>query len=602
MLTGEDCRLDIFKGLKQFFWPDKGFLTGSVLGLAVATAIGLVYPLLLRALIDDVITPKKFDGILSLALLAVALIVVKAAFQYVHGFCGGRLGNRLAYRMRNASYDKLQTLSFSFYDQARTGDLMSRLTADIEGIRNFVGFGFAQLLNTLFLVLFGFAMMFYVDWTMGLMTLAVIPVIAYAAIRFELQIHPVFRTIRIAISKLTISVQENIMGVRTVKSYDSASHEYGKFDEGNSQYKANNLAIASVWATYFPIIEFVASSSIALLLLVGGWRVIHHHMTLGDLVSLNGMLGMIVAPLWTLGFQINNYTMSKASGERLLELLNRHIDVQDPAHPVKPKTEGAGLIRFRDVTFRYPNHEEQPNALVDFDLTAGPGSVIGLLGGTGSGKSTVVQLLLRAYDVTSGAITLDGEDIRQLELGELRSRTAIVFQESFLFSTTIRENISYGRSDATQAEIEQAAKLADAHDFIMELPAGYDTIVGERGMGLSGGQKQRIAIARAFLIRPKVLILDDSTSALDMETEHRIQLALRQVMEGRTVFIIAHRISSLRHADEIVVLDKGHVVQRGRHEELVRLPGLYRETYRTQYADRPDELGEDTASSRKVSG
>lgn len=594
--------MDIFKGLKQFFWPDKGFLMGSVLGLAIATAIGLVYPLLLRALIDDVIKPREFDGIMGLALLAVALIVVKAAFQYVHGFCGGRLGNRLAYRMRNASYDKLQQLSFSFYDQARTGDLMSRLTADIEGIRNFVGFGFAQLLNTLFLVLFGFGMMFYVDWTMGLMTLAIIPVIGYFAIRFELQIHPIFRAIRIAISRLTISVQENIMGVRTVKSYDSAEHEYKKFDEGNSQYKQNNLSIAAVWATYFPIIEFVASFSIALLLLVGGWRVIHLHMSLGDLVALNSMLGMIVAPLWTLGFQINNYTMSKASGERLLELLNRHVDVQPPAHPHAPKSGGTGLIRYNDVTFRYPNHEHQPSALVHFDLTAGPGSVIGLLGGTGSGKSTVVQLLLRAYDVTSGAITLDGTDIRQLDLNALRSRTAIVFQESFLFSTTIRENISYGCAEATQEQIERAAKLADAHGFIMELPGGYDTIVGERGMGLSGGQKQRIALARAFLIRPQVLILDDSTSALDMETEHRIQLALRQVMEGRTVFIIAHRISSLRHADEIVVLDKGHVVQRGRHEELVRLPGLYRETYRTQYADRPDELGEDAAGGRRVSG
>ncbi|MDI4645557.1 ABC transporter ATP-binding protein [Cohnella hashimotonis] len=594
--------MDIFKGLKQFFWPDKGFLTGSVLGLAIATAIGLVYPLLLRALIDDVIAPKKFDGIMELALLAVSLIVVKAAFQYVHGFCGGRLGNKLAYRMRNASYDKLQKLSFSFYDQARTGDLMSRLTADIEGIRNFIGFGFAQLLNTLFLVLFGFGMMFYVDWTMGLMTLAIIPIIGYFAIRFELQIHPIFRSIRIAISRLTTSVQENIMGVRTVKSYDSASHEYGKFDEGNSQYKENNLSLAGVWATYFPIIEFVASFSIALLLLVGGWRVIHHHMTLGDLVSLNGMLGMIVAPLWTLGFQINNYTQSKAAGERLLELLNRHVDVQPPAHPIRTQPEGIGLIRYRDVDFRYPNHEHQPSALTGFNLTAGPGSVIGLLGGTGSGKSTVVQLLLRAYDVTSGAITLDDTDIRQLDLDELRSRTAIVFQESFLFSTTIRENISYGSADATQEQIEQAARLADAHGFIMELPGGYDTIVGERGMGLSGGQKQRIALARAFLIRPQVLILDDSTSALDMETEHRIQLALRQVMAGRTVFIIAHRISSLRHADEILVLDKGHVVQRGRHEELVRLPGLYRETYRTQYADRPDELGEDAAGGRRVSG
>ncbi|MBB6669061.1 ABC transporter ATP-binding protein [Cohnella nanjingensis] len=596
--------MDIFRGLKQFFWADKGFLAGSVLGLAAATALGLIYPLLLKVLIDDMITPKKFDGVLGLALLAVGIIVVKSACQYVHGFSGGRLGNRLAYRLRNTSYEKLQSLSFSFYDSARTGDLMSRLTADIEGIRNFIGFGFAQLLNTAFLVVFGFGMMFAIDWPLALMTLAMIPIIGFVAIKFELNIHPVFRSIRAAISRLTTSVQENIMGVRTVKSFSSEAYEYKKFDGGNAQYKDNNLSLAGVWAKYFPIIEFIANLSIALLLLVGGWRVINGSMTLGALISLNGMLGMIVAPLWTLGFQINNYTQSKAAGERLLELLNKPIAVRNVEHPLVLEDSAVrGHLQYRDVSFRYPNHEEQPSALLGFDLDAPPGSVIGILGGTGAGKSTIVQLLLRAYDVGDGSITLDGVDIRNIELESLRRQTAIVYQESFLFSTTIRENISYGRADATQEEIEEAARLAQAHEFIMELPDGYDTIVGERGMGLSGGQKQRIAIARALLLKPRVLILDDSTSALDMETEHQIQLALRQVMAGKTTFIIAHRISSLRSANEILVLDRGRVTQRGRHEQLVRAPGLYRETYRTQYADRPDELGEEaTAGERRVTG
>ena len=595
--------MNVFRGLKTFFWQDKGFLLGSVLGLAVATALGLVYPLLLRVLIDDMITPGEYEGLTGLALLAVGIIVLKACSQYVHGFSGGRLGNRLAYRLRQASYKKLQELSFSFYDTARTGDLMSRLTADIEGIRNFIGFGFAQLMNTGFLVLFGFIMMATIDWRLTLMTMAIIPILGYVAVKFELGIHPVFRSIRAAVSRLTVNVQENIMGVRTVKSFPSEEHEMKKFREGNENYRDNHLTLAAVWAKYFPAIEFIANASVILLFLVGGIMVINRDLTLGSLVSMNGMLGMIVAPLWNLGFQINNYTQSKAAGERLLELLNKPIHVRNNEHAIELDDEGIrGHVKFSDVSFRYPNHEQQPSALLGFNLDAPPGSVIGLLGGTGSGKSTVVQLLLRAYDVGDGSITLDGVDIRDLDLATLRRQSAIVFQESFLFSTTIRENISYGNAYASDDEIVEAAKLAQAHDFIMELPLGYDTIVGERGMGLSGGQKQRIAIARALLLKPRILILDDSTSALDMETEHAIQQSLRQVMKGRTTFIIAHRISSLRQADEILVLDRGRVVQRGKHDQLIKQPGLYRETYNTQYADRPEEIETARGQERKVSG
>jgi ATP-binding cassette, subfamily B, multidrug efflux pump len=312
---------------------------------------------------------------------------------------------------------------------------------------------------------------------------------------------------------------------------------------------------------------------------------------LGDLVALSGMLGLIVAPLWTLGFQINNYTQSKASGERLLELLNQPISVKNTANCLVLDQDAViGNIHYDDVSFRYSNQEDPSSALLGFNLDAPAGSIIGLLGGTGSGKSTTVGLLMRAYDVGEGSLTLDGVDIRNIDLVSLRQQMAIVYQESFLFSTSIRENISYGYPSATDDEIMEAAKLAQAHDFISELPLGYDTVVGERGMGLSGGQKQRIAIARALLLKPRILILDDATSALDMETEHEIQTAIRKVMAGRTVFIIAHRISTLRRADEIVVLDRGHTVQRGTHDKLVRQPGLYRETYRIQYADRPEEL------------
>jgi ATP-binding cassette subfamily B protein len=455
-------------------------------------------------------------------------------------------------------------------------------------------------------------MMFFIDWKLTVMTFAMIPILGYVAIRFEQNIHPVFRSIRSAVGRLTVRVQENITGVRTVKSFAREPFEINKFVKENVDYRDNHLQLAGVWAKYFPLIEFIANLSVAAMLLVGGWRVINGSLSLGDLVALSGMLGLIVAPLWTLGFQINNYTQSKASGERLLELLNQPISVKNTKNSLELDADVVkGHIRYEDVSFRYANRDDLPSALLGFNLDAPAGSVIGLLGGTGSGKSTAVGLLLRAYDVGEGSVTLDGVDVRHIDLASLRGQIAIVFQESFLFSTTIKENISYGFPDASQEEIEEAARLAQADGFIRELPLGYDTIVGERGMGLSGGQKQRIAIARALLGKPKILILDDATSALDMETENEIQTAIRQVMAGRTVFMIAHRISSLRRADEIIVLDRGHTIQRGTHERLVRQPGLYRETYRIQYADRPDELDHssldsddsaDRSAERRVTG
>ncbi|BBI33266.1 ABC transporter ATP-binding protein [Cohnella abietis] len=594
--------MDIFRALKSYYWQDKGLLLGSVLGLAIATALGLVYPLLLKTLIDDMIIPEEFSGVLKLSLVAVGIIVVKAGFQYVHGFSGGRLGNRLAYRLRNACYEKLQQLSFSYYDTAKTGDLMSRLTADIEGIRMFIGFGFAQLLNTAFLLVFGFSMMFYIDWTITLITIAIVPVLAVIAIKFEQNIHPVFRAIRSAVGRLTVRVQENVTGVRTVKSFAREHFEIKKFVKENEEYRDNHLELANVWAKYFPVIELIANLSLASLLLVGGWRVINGVLSLGDLVALTGMLGLIIAPLWTLGFQINAYTQSKASGERLLELLNQPISVKNVADSLVLDEEAVkGNIRYDDVSFRFSNRDDLPSALLGFNLDAPAGSVIGFLGGTGSGKSTAVGLLMRSYDVGEGSLTLDGVDVRHIELASLRRQIAIVFQESFLFSTTIKENISYGCPDASMEEIVEAARLAQADGFISELPLGYDTIVGERGMGLSGGQKQRIAIARALLSKPKILILDDATSALDMETEHEIQTAIRKVMAGRSVFMIAHRISTLRNSDEIIVLDRGHTIQRGKHDKLIKQPGLYRETYRIQYADRPEELDQPPVRSDRNS-
>ncbi|NUU78286.1 ABC transporter ATP-binding protein [Paenibacillus xylanilyticus] len=575
--------MDVLRQLQTFFWEKRTYLFVSILFLAIATALGLVYPNLLRILIDDVIIPRNFEDVPILALTVLGVVILKAGMQFLHGFFGGRLGNFLAYRLRNACYEKLQFLSFRYYDTAKTGDLMSRLTGDLEAIRNFIGFGFAQILNMVLMVVFGAIMMMTMSWQLTLLTLICIPLLAFVALRFESQIHPAFQEMRLALSSLTTAVQENITGVRTVKSFAREPYEVEKFSTRNERYKTNQIHAATLWSRYFPIMEILASVSVVLLLVIGGRMVIQQTLTLGQLVAFFSLIWYIIGPMWNLGFHINNYTQSKASGERVLELLNTPVDVQETEDPIIVEADQVkGHVTFESVTFAYGN---KMAAVTDINFDAPPGSVIGFLGGTGSGKSTIIQLLMRAYNVNSGTIKLDGKNIKDLGIRSLRSQIASVFQETFLFSSSIRNNISYGLKNVSMDEIIRAAKLAKAHDFIMEFPDGYDTVVGERGMGLSGGQKQRIAIARALLKNPKILVLDDATSAVDMETEHEIQSGFQEVMRGRTTFIIAHRISSLRHADEILVLDEGRVVQRGTHKRLIEEPGPYQDVYKIQYAD-----------------
>jgi ATP-binding cassette subfamily B multidrug efflux pump len=576
--------MEVLKQLRAFYWKERWLLVTSITCLVISTAIGIVYPLLMRYLIDDIIYKEKYDQVLALALIVFGVIVVKAIFQGLHGLTGGRLGNRVAYNVRNALYQKLQYLSFQYYDKAKTGDLMSRLTGDIDSVRQFIGFGFAQFLNLFLMVGFGATVMFTIHWQLTLITLATMPLLVYTAFRFESRIHPQFQIMRQAMSNLTTAVQENITGVRTVKSFAREPYEVDKFTIRSDEYKNNQIGVAYIFSRYFPFMEIFSLLCVVTLLFVGGYLVIQNAITIGDLVAFFSLIWFVIGPMWGVGFHINQYTQSKASGERVLEILNHYVHVKDKGEAVHlTKERIQGHVRFNHVNFTYP---DSAPTIVDFSLDAPPGSVIGILGGTGSGKSTIIQLLLRAYNIQEGSIELDGQDIRGIQLESLRQSIGLVFQETFLFSSSIRNNISYGVKDASSEAIIRAAKLAQAHDFIMELPLGYDTIVGERGMGLSGGQKQRIAIARALIKNPKILIMDDSTSAVDMDTEHEIQLGLKEMMQGRTTFIIAHRISSLRHADEIIVLDKGKVIQRGTHQQLLQQEGLYRDTYDNQYEDQ----------------
>ena len=576
--------LDVFRKLKIYYWPFRSYFYASMVLLVCSTALGLVYPNLLRYLIDDVIRPARYDLVPYLSLAVVFFIGLKALAGFGWNYTGHLFGIEMAYDLRNGLYKKLQFLSSEYYDNAKTGDLMSRLTADVEAFRQFLSFGFAQLVNFFLMLILGMTMMLTINWKLTLIVLITMPFLGAVALRFEKLIHPAFRMIRESMSDLTAAVQENITGVRTVKSFAREGHEIGKFETRSGQFREVNIHTSNLWAKYFPIMELLGNCSVILLLGYGGYMVIGGELTLGELVAFFSLIWYIIGPIWSIGYQINNFTQSKAAGERLLEILEapHHVTDHDQALEMK---DVKGHVKFENVSFRYRSQEV--DALENISFEAPPGKIIALVGGTGSGKSTVIQLLLRAYDVTEGSVQVEGIDVRDIQQRSLRQHIGLVFQETFLFSSTIKNNIAFGLRDVSMERIIAAAKLAQAHDFIMEMPNGYDTLVGERGMGLSGGQKQRIAIARALLIDPRILILDDATSAVDMETEYEIQLALRNVMQDRTTFIIAHRLSSLKHADEILVLDQGHIVQRGTHEQLIAEAGPYRRIYDIQFSDQP---------------
>ncbi|MEW4307500.1 ABC transporter ATP-binding protein [Rossellomorea marisflavi] len=576
--------MDTFKKLKDFYWPYKSQFLISMIFLIFVTGITVVYPIILQITIDDVILKGDYQWIPYLAFGFIGIMALKGIGTFIQQYFGDLFGITSVYRLRNELYQKLQFLPFSYYDNAKTGDLMSRLTADVEAFRFFLSFGFSELLRFFLLVSVSFCVMFYYSPSLTFITLATLPFLAISVFKFDKAVHPAFRGIRKSFGKLNTNVQENISGINTVKSLSREEFQNGKFNRSNGDYKDKYLFTSDIWAKYFPLMEFLGNVSVILLLGYGGYLVMNGNLAPGELVAFYSLVWYIIWPIMNLGFTINQFSQSKASGERLLEILEVDEKIKDGVHAVEA-TRMKGEVRFEDVSFHY-NDLDEDAALESITFNAPPGRIVGLIGGTGSGKSSVIQLLTRFYEPQEGRITIDGMDIRDYSIKSLRQNIGVVLQESFLFSSTIRSNIAYGRPEASQEDVEKAAKLAQAHDFIMTLPDGYETKLGERGLGLSGGQKQRIAIARAICLDPSILVLDDATSAVDMETEFRIQKALKNVMSDRTTFIIAHRISSLKHADEILVLENGRVAERGRHEDLLANNGPYQRIYDIQYKDQ----------------
>lgn len=575
--------MDTFKRLKQFYWPNKKYFIYSLLFLFLVTAITVVYPIILQLTIDEVVTKDRFSLVPYISLAFLGAMIIKGLATYLHQYLGDLFGIRSVYAMRDALYEKLQVLSFKYYDNAKTGDIMSRLTADVEGFRFFLSFGFAELIRIILLILFSLSVMFYYSVPLTIVTMAAMPFLTIVVFKFDKRVHPAFRGIRKSYGRLNTRVQENISGMHTVKSLSREGFEVDRFSTSNDDFREKNINTSNIWARYFPLMEFIGNVAAVSLLGFGGYLVIvDGSIQVGELVAFFSLVWYILGPLMNLGFVVNQFSQAKASGERLIEILDATEDIQEIDNPIVKKIDGH--VTFKNVTLTYT--EDDDAALRNINFDAPRGKVIGLIGATGSGKTSITQLITRFYEPESGEVLVDGMPVSNYELKSLRRAIGFVLQEPFLFSTTIRENIAYGNPDISDEQVIMAAKRAQAHNFITALPKGYDTLLGERGMGLSGGQKQRIAIARAICIDPSILILDDATSAVDMETEFAIQQALKEVMKGRTSFIIAHRISSLKHADEILVLSDGEVIERGTHEELLKNNGTYKRIYQIQYQDR----------------
>ncbi len=578
--------LETFKKLKRFYWPYKMYFIWSILFMLVVTSITVVYPIMLQITIDDVVLQSRYELIPWICGLFLGLMVIKGFSTFSFQYLGDLFGMTSVYKLRESLYDKLQTLAFKYYDNAKTGDIMSRLTADVEGFRFFLSVGFAELLRIISLILISLSIMFYYSVPLALVTMAAMPFLAIVVFQFDKRVHPAFRNVRKSFGQLNTRVQENISGMNTVKSLSREDFEIGRFSNSNDNYRQKYLFTSKLWARFFPMMEFIGNVSAVILLAYGGFLVINESLNPGELVAFFSLVWYIMGPLMNLGFIINQFSQAKASGERLLEILEAKEDIVEKESAIEATIKGH--VQFNDVTLTYIKNDDEALKNISFD--APPGKTIGLIGATGSGKTSITQLITRFYEPEQGEVLLDGLPVSDYKLKTLRSQIGFVLQEPFLFSTTIRENISYGNPEVTEDQIIQAAKRAQAHDFIMKLPNGYDTLLGERGMGLSGGQKQRIAIARAICINPSILILDDATSAVDMETEFNIQKALREVMKNRTSFIIAHRISSLKHADEILVLEDGEIVERGTHDYLVNNNGPYERIFKIQYQDREEIL------------
>lgn len=563
----------------------------AYLSLAGTVAFGVLTPLVIKRVIDVGIRHRDYRALALGAVLVVVVALALGFFEYWQSYLGQYLSQTVALHLRNDLYDCMQHQSFAFHDRNETGQLMSRATVDVEQVRQFVQAGMLQLTYTIVLFITTVVIVLNINWQLALILLASMPLISGRAFYTSRRLRPLWQRVQQAQGAFTTVLQENIVGARVVRAFVRERQELEKFNRSNKIVRVDSLEANRISAFNQPLMLFLLNCATAALLWYGGREVIHSRLTLGGLVAFVEYRSNLAAPVRTVGFLLNMWSRAAASSQRVFEIIDAESEVHDrPGATDLGNVEGH--VTFENVAFGY---DTKRPILHDVEIDAQPGELIALLGPSGSGKSTITQLLPRFYDVTSGRITIDGHDIRDVTVTSLRRNVGIVLQDPFLFSATMHDNIAYGVPGASREQVIEVAKAARMHDFILTLPDGYETWVGERGVTLSGGQRQRVAIARTLLLDPRVLILDDATSSVDMETEYLIQQALSELMRGRTTFVIAQRLRTVRHASQILVLKDGIIVERGRHEALLEQDGVYREIYDLELRDQ-EELGRTLAA------
>ncbi len=550
-----------------------------ILCLLGVTATNIAVPLLIRTIIDQVIIQKDYALLLTITLAILTITALRGFLAFAWRYATEYIAQKAVYNVRNQIYEALQRQTFTFYDKMPTGELMSRVTSDVDMIRGFLAWGFPQFISIIAMFIGVFAITITISWKLTILALSTAPIVAITAIRFSRKIRPVFTTGQEKLATISAVLQENITGVKVVRAFAKEDLEEHKFLEKGKDYFNTNLKAAKLRATHIPLMELMSGIGVVLILLYGGIQAMSGEITIGTLVLFNSYLLLLLMPMRFLGFITSFIQRALAGAKRIFEVLDAVPEIKDKSE-AKELTTTKGHVKFENVSFSYG----QEPVLKNVTFEAKPGETVALLGATGSGKSSIISLIPRFYDTTTGNLTLDGVDVRNIKIKSLRKHIGIVHQETFLFSTTIKENIAYGMPNATMQDIINAAKAAEAHDFITSFPEGYNTPIGERGSTLSGGQKQRVAIARALLKNPAILILDDSTSSVDIETEYQIQKALQALLANRTTFVITQRLSTIKNAHKIIILDSGEIAEIGTHEELVKKDGLYRRIYETQLA------------------
>ena len=546
----------------------------------ITSLLSMINPFLAGDIVDRVLNGNEKNILIPILIIMLVVVVIKGILTYTYQMIFERVSQDILLNIRKDLYSKLLKLDFDYYNNTKTGDIMARMTGDTDALRHFIAWVVYNILSNLSVFIFAIISMAIVSLPLTLFMLAICPIIAIITIKMGVQISPTFYNIREAYSRLNSVTQENISGNRVVKAFSREDYEIEKFNKENLNYKEKNMDTTKIIGKYMPVLEYLSSFLSIIMILVGGILVINKYMTLGDLVIFNGLLWALNNPMRMAGYLINDTERFIASSIKIRELLNTESNIKNSKAPVKSERIH-GDILFDNVSFNYGDTA----ALKNVSFEAKCGQTIGIIGPTGAGKSTLVNLICRFYDATEGEVLIDYTPIKNIDIKQLRSSIGMAMQDIFLFSDTIEGNIAYGNPSVSLDKVKDIAKLSEAHGFISEMPEGYDTIIGERGVGLSGGQRQRISLARALITNPSILILDDTTSAVDMETEFKIQKEVNLNNPNRTNFIIAHRISSVKSADLILVLDNGRIIESGTHDSLVNNKGYYYEVYKTQFGD-----------------